>query len=613
MRIVLDFLMEPLNPHISSTNHEGRPLPRSELVYSNTLEYQPLRLTSSLPIRFRTSARDVGTLRDEGEMAKSELNDGPPTSKKYSKLPIISVPTRSSSQSVGASLHDRSSGASNLAQTNDAYTSSNSNNVRQIADRQIIGSRAFVSNDNMRSCYQSSQYAVKSMPRRNSPRNNSSSSFIAPSIFSFTTSPNNIENGESRIFTTPRWQLDSEVNACPICKSRFSFFLRKHHCRRCGRVVCDSCSPHRITIPFQYIVQPPSQGEDSLPQIRRIRQPDIENSSEYIGGGRQVRLCNPCVPDPNTSPPQISTDQYERNAETLHDSSIQTASTRTIGSPLSMESYIPPTDSPGAAAFNPFFHPTQQNGARNQSQTLRINDIPHRATYTRRRDRGLGLVNSSGRLRSNTVGLHGHANHYGNSSSLPSNNSTVQNSYSMSQPDYHWRLPTNPPSSSRPQISEEDECWICHEELPSCQLENFEALRAVHVSACIRHAIQLASGSYKDSNVQSSGGGNLPEQRTESIVNDSSDPTTMRVTFQHNGLNTNMNLKKERRTGVFPYKATEKDCSDDAECAICLEEFEIGVDMGRLECFCRFHLKCIRGWFKTRPGKCPIHQHNGGY
>jgi hypothetical protein len=63
---------------------------------------------------------------------------------------------------------------------------------------------------------------------------------------------------------------------------------------------------------------------------------------------------------------------------------------------------------------------------------------------------------------------------------------------------------------------------------------------------------------------------------------------------------------------VFPYKATEKDCVDDAECTVCFEEFEVGVDMGRLECFCRFHLSCIQRWFETRPGQCPVHQHDGG-
>jgi len=64
-----------------------------------------------------------------------------------------------------------------------------------------------------------------------------------------------------------------------------------------------------------------------------------------------------------------------------------------------------------------------------------------------------------------------------------------------------------------------------------------------------------------------------------------------------------------RRTGMFPYTATEKDCVDSAECTICLEEFEVGVPMARLECLCRFHRFCIDAWWERHPGRCPMHQH----
>ena len=80
--------------------------------------------------------------------------------------------------------------------------------------------------------------------------------------------------------------------------------------RKCGRVVCNSCSPHRITIPYQFIVQPPTETSASSsaihtrPTIDPLR---VNSSSQFatLGGGERVRLCNPCVPDPNIAPPQV--------------------------------------------------------------------------------------------------------------------------------------------------------------------------------------------------------------------------------------------------------------------------------------------------------------------
>ncbi|XP_063589556.1 uncharacterized protein LOC134766562 [Penaeus indicus] len=45
------------------------------------------------------------------------------------------------------------------------------------------------------------------------------------------------------------WIPDAEVRECPICRvAVFSMFCRRHHCRRCGRVVCGSCSKARIVV-----------------------------------------------------------------------------------------------------------------------------------------------------------------------------------------------------------------------------------------------------------------------------------------------------------------------------------------------------------------------------
>ena len=131
-----------------------------------------------------------------------------------------------------------------------------------------------------------------------------------------------------RDFVLPRWQPDSEVSKCPICGTQFTFWYRKHHCRKCGRVVCASCSPHRITIPRQFIVHPPdankpSTTSDSSPPANVVDltggdETEPENTARMsvqavhsreelppgLGGGEEVRLCNPCVPDPNPDPPR---------------------------------------------------------------------------------------------------------------------------------------------------------------------------------------------------------------------------------------------------------------------------------------------------------------------
>lgn len=44
------------------------------------------------------------------------------------------------------------------------------------------------------------------------------------------------------------------------------------------------------------------------------------------------------------------------------------------------------------------------------------------------------------------------------------------------------------------------------------------------------------------------------------------------------------------------------------ECVICLEDICPGDKVGRLECLCVFHYKCIKDWFGRKgPGLCPVH------
>lgn len=103
--------------------------------------------------------------------------------------------------------------------------------------------------------------------------------------------------------SVPSWQPDSEATRCPICDVHFTFFCRKHHCRKCGRIICASCSPHRLPVPRQYIVEPPPSIDSSSPPRHDAgHYAEGQTSSNTnlsddppLDGQRDVRLCNTCV------------------------------------------------------------------------------------------------------------------------------------------------------------------------------------------------------------------------------------------------------------------------------------------------------------------------------
>lgn len=44
------------------------------------------------------------------------------------------------------------------------------------------------------------------------------------------------------------WTPDNASNTCLICGSDFTFFRRRHHCRRCGNLVCGNCSANTARV-----------------------------------------------------------------------------------------------------------------------------------------------------------------------------------------------------------------------------------------------------------------------------------------------------------------------------------------------------------------------------
>eukprot|EP00606_Chrysophyceae_sp_TOSAG23-5_P000455 GSChrysophyteH2.ASY1.ANO1.67.1 assembled CDS len=61
-------------------------------------------------------------------------------------------------------------------------------------------------------------------------------------------------------FLEPRWQPDEETENCSKCSRQFDFFWhRKHHCRHCGFIFCESCSSNKALLPVAFNLTDPQR------------------------------------------------------------------------------------------------------------------------------------------------------------------------------------------------------------------------------------------------------------------------------------------------------------------------------------------------------------------
>uniref|UniRef100_A0A914LJT5 FYVE-type domain-containing protein n=1 Tax=Meloidogyne incognita TaxID=6306 RepID=A0A914LJT5_MELIC len=49
-----------------------------------------------------------------------------------------------------------------------------------------------------------------------------------------------------------KWIKDKEAVQCRLCDIQFSVIQRRHHCRNCGLIFCNSCSSGRVKLPSNY-------------------------------------------------------------------------------------------------------------------------------------------------------------------------------------------------------------------------------------------------------------------------------------------------------------------------------------------------------------------------
>lgn len=81
-----------------------------------------------------------------------------------------------------------------------------------------------------------------------------------------------------------KWESDYKATECRECHRKFSLWLRRHHCRRCGHVVCDRCSSHRATLHPSMVVYDPSSSEAFITHQTMSRRGTLQS----------YRVCDSC-------------------------------------------------------------------------------------------------------------------------------------------------------------------------------------------------------------------------------------------------------------------------------------------------------------------------------
>ena len=46
----------------------------------------------------------------------------------------------------------------------------------------------------------------------------------------------------------PVWVADDESTVCLLCRATFTLVRRRHHCRKCGKLVCGKCSSRTLDL-----------------------------------------------------------------------------------------------------------------------------------------------------------------------------------------------------------------------------------------------------------------------------------------------------------------------------------------------------------------------------
>lgn len=86
-----------------------------------------------------------------------------------------------------------------------------------------------------------------------------------------------------------KWVEDNSIDKCFNCQNEFTFMVRKHHCRLCGRIFCYNCCNYHTILPIDILTKIPERPKNVTDYVIN-RHDDMS---------RPVKVCGNCFAHSN--------------------------------------------------------------------------------------------------------------------------------------------------------------------------------------------------------------------------------------------------------------------------------------------------------------------------
>lgn len=131
------------------------------------------------------------------------------------------------------------------------------------------------------------------------PNNTSLMAAAPPGIFRANNTGKGVDPRDLFGLEQREWVADDASSMCKCCGSEFGMFLRKHHCRLCGNLVCDDCSKGRAVLaPWMQLSADMPKGQTPNTKSSMEATANDDEEAKEGGGGcfrKGVRVCNRCM------------------------------------------------------------------------------------------------------------------------------------------------------------------------------------------------------------------------------------------------------------------------------------------------------------------------------